>query len=316
MFGTVGDTADGESATLVDLSAAQGLLSTLAMPGEHMIPARDMRRKVRGQRDLPPMPETAKRLIDLASIEQTNVNDLASIVEQDPALTAQVIRWASSAMYGYRGELTSIQEAIARVLGYELVLNLSLGLASAGALKIPRDGPLGARAFWERALQGAVFGQTLAKDLSNPRIRPGDVYVCALLRDIGHLVLGQIFPDEYECLNQAVEANPNMSMHQLERCILGVDRCELGSWLMQAWDMPEAIRMSVGYHLSPYYQGACSPVVNMVSLVDVLFNDVQGPTRNHLLEATGVDEAAVNRAMEFFKEQQGEVQSMAMQMAA
>lgn len=51
------------------------------------------------------------------------------MVETDPALAAQVVSWAASPYYASPGKIRSVEDAIVRVLGFDLVINLALGLA-------------------------------------------------------------------------------------------------------------------------------------------------------------------------------------------
>jgi len=93
---------------------------------------RSIERRIQKVYELPPMPDLGRRILDLQSDSHADARKLAAIVQLDPSLAAQVIRFASSSYYGYTGRITNIQEAIARVLGYDMVFNLSLGLADAG----------------------------------------------------------------------------------------------------------------------------------------------------------------------------------------
>jgi HD-like signal output (HDOD) protein len=99
--------------------------------------------------DLPAMPDIAQDIMKLRVDPSADAAKLAQIVSRDPSLAAQVISWASSPYYGYQGKIDSIETAIARVLGFELVMNLALGISIGKSLKVPKEGPLGIRKFLE-----------------------------------------------------------------------------------------------------------------------------------------------------------------------
>lgn len=63
------------------------------------------------------------------------------MVETDPALAAQVVSWAASPYYASPGKIRSVEDAIVRVLGFDLVINLALGLALGKTLSLPKDHP-------------------------------------------------------------------------------------------------------------------------------------------------------------------------------
>ena len=78
-------------------------------------------RKLQRVHQLPPMPETAVRIMHLTSDPESDVFQLAELIERDPSLAAQVMRYARSALFAYRGELSSVKDAVNIVLGFDQV---------------------------------------------------------------------------------------------------------------------------------------------------------------------------------------------------
>lgn len=233
--------------------------------------------------ELPPMPELGRRILQLQSDPHASAQQLANIVQLDPSLAAQVIRYASSSYYGYSGRITNIQEAIARVLGYDMVLSLSLGLAAGRSFRIPERGPLGLSRFWQHAVISAVLVQKLGAILpESMRPPPGLSYLCGLLHDFGILLLAHLFPPEFQLLNKMAKANPRQSVSELERRLLGMGQARdvlamgharIGAWLMGAWKMPEAIQVTLLEHHNPDYLGDYDILVHLVQLADFLLQN-------------------------------------------
>ena len=231
--------------------------------------------------ELPPMPELGRRILELQCDPDASARQLADIVQLDPSLAAQVIRYASSSYYGYSGRVTNIHEAIARVLGYDMVLNLTLGLAAGRSLHIPDRGPLGLTRFWEHAVCTAVLVQKLAAVLPETlRPAPGLSYLCGLLHDFGILLLGHLFPPEFQLLNKMAEANPDTPVSELEQRLLGMGQAmdmlslghaRIGAWLMQAWTMPEALQVTLMEHHNSEYRGDFDILVHLVQLADFMY---------------------------------------------
>jgi len=237
-------------------------------------------RRIERVYEMPPMPELGRRILALQSDSNASVQQLAKIIQLDPSLAAQVIRYASSSYYG-AGRITSIHEAIARVLGYDMVLNLALGLAAGRSFRIPEDGPLGLTRFWEHAVCSAVLVQKLGAILPNAtRPSTGLCYLCGLLHDFGILLLGYLFPPEFKLLNKLASANPGCSVAELERRLLGMGQARdmltmgharVGAWLMQAWNMPEELRTTLLEHHNAEYRGAHEVPVHLVQLADFIY---------------------------------------------
>jgi HD-like signal output (HDOD) protein len=247
----------------------------------------DMRASIGQLQTLPPMPGIALRIMQLATDPTADAAKLAAIIEQDPLLAAQVIRWARSPLYAYRRQITSVQEAINRVLGFDFVFNLAFGLATLAPLKVPKDGPIGTRLFWTQAMASTRLMPMLSNHMPvENRISNTQLFLPALLHNIGFPLLGDQFPKEFNYLNGLVLANPTMSIINLEKFALGVDHNMLGAWLMQSWGMPKPIIDVVYHHHNPNYRGEN----NQLSLLTYL-ND-------SLLGTLGIGDAQVQSCSE------------------
>jgi len=231
-------------------------------------PLLDIKSRIESLEKLPTMPGVAQQIIQLRANANGGVNDLAKIVETDPSLAAQVLRYARSPLYGYRGKVDSVHAAIARVLGYEMVLNLALGIAAAKPFKVPRKGPLGLDAFWQHALHSAALTQNLST-LVPSELRPpaGMAYLAGLLHNLGHILLGHLFKQEFLILNKFIVQEPEKSLVDIELEVLGIDHGQLGAWLMQSWNLPEETITAVKEHHNENYRGphAIYPLLVLVS---------------------------------------------------
>lgn len=232
---------------LSDLDPDQ-VSTTLGHYFEQLTPTR-VRRSIEEIHELPALPVTATQLLQLASNPMANARQLADIIETDASLSAQILRYANSSLYGYAGHIKDLQSAIARVLGFEFVLNLSLGLSLGKALRIPPDGPFGLNAFWQHSVYAARLVELLARQLpGKQRPQRGTAYLAGLIQNIGRLALGHVFQPEFFILNQFASANPGMPSIELEKSVLGVAHNQIGGWLMETWEMPEELIIAVKHH--------------------------------------------------------------------
>ena len=238
-------------------------------------PPEDMRQKISQIDALPPLPAIAHRILKLGSDPLADAKKLGELIEQDPILTAQVIRWASSAFYGYRGKITSVQDAITRVLGFDFVFNLALGLAALAPLKAPMDGQIGIKMFWTHALASTHLMKALSEKIPAPnRPESQQIFLAALLHNIGFPLLGNKFPEEFGYLNTLIMANPTLTVFNLENFALGVDHTLLGAWLMNTWCMPKPLTDIVHHHHNPCYRGDNYQLNLLTFLCDCLLGQI------------------------------------------
>ena len=99
--------------------------------------ARRIQQRLEETIEIPPLPETAQKIIKLRVDPNATVDDITGVVDTDPALAAQVVSWAASPYYAAPGKIRSVEDAIVRVLGFDLVINLALGLALGKTLSLP-----------------------------------------------------------------------------------------------------------------------------------------------------------------------------------
>lgn len=67
-----------------------------------------------------PFPESARRLAELSSRDNAQVAEMVEVLEQDPALSAKLLRVVNSAGFGLRQRCTSIRHAVTLVASKQL----------------------------------------------------------------------------------------------------------------------------------------------------------------------------------------------------
>ncbi len=220
---------------------------TLSDVVDQFTPAR-VKHNIEEFHELPALPVTAAQILRLAAEPRANARQLAEVIEQDPGLSAQVLRYANSSLYGYAGSIKNLQTAIARVLGFEYVLHLALGFSIGKSLRVPEDGPFGLHAFWNHSVYAGRLVEQLSQQLPKQRLPRGTAYLAGLLQNLGRLVLGHTFEPEFFILNRFAQANPDMPSCELERHVLGVTHDQIGAWLMEAWGLPQELVVAVRHH--------------------------------------------------------------------
>ena len=245
---------DGRSLRLALAGAREGHL-VIRGPGNgnrEALTLEEVADKLQKLYRLPPMPALALRILRLTANTDATARELAELIEFDPSLTAQIMRYARSALFNYPGQINSVQEAVTRVLGFDRVAHIALGIASVRAFEVPRQGMLG-------------MG-----------------YLCGLLHNFGLLLVGHLFPAEFDELNELREANPEASMHSLEQQVFGqgngqeilsVGHGAIGGILHRLWQLPDPVVKAAGVHQQSGYHGEHENYVLMVQLANALLKD-------------------------------------------
>ncbi len=229
---------------------------------------------------LPAMPAVALRILQLTADEAASAQELAGLIDRDPSLAAQIMRYASSALFNYQGQILSVQDAITRVLGFDRVAHIAMGVAASRAFEVPREGMLGLDSFWRHSLHCAFLCQAIAERRgASSGMDPGLAYLCGLLHNFGLLLIGHLFPPEYRLLNRLREANPEQPLAALEKQVFGMGQAQdvltvghgaIGGILLKLWQLPDAAIKCAGVHQQPGYQGDHADYVHTVQLANII----------------------------------------------
>ncbi|WP_077530354.1 HDOD domain-containing protein [Vreelandella utahensis] len=221
--------------------------------------------------EIPPLPETAQKILHLRMKPNAEIGDLADIVENDPSLAAQVVSWASSSFYASHTPVNSIYDAIQRVLGFDLVMNLAMGLSLGRTLKQPTDQPEGFIGYWTQAIWMAQAVSVIISCMPR-RERPtfGLTYLAGLLHNFGYLVLAHVFPPHFSLICRYTEVNTHVPHELVEHHLIGITREQIGGVLMDLWNMPEEVVAAIRHQKNPKYAGEHSAYANALYLARAL----------------------------------------------
>lgn len=235
-----------------------------------------IKRRLEETLEMPPLPETAERIIQLRIDPDAGAAELAKVVEQDASLAAQVVSWAASPYYAAPGAIKSVHDAVIRVLGFDLVINLALGLALGNNLKLPSNGPFGAQTYWRQSVISATLMESLVKAIpSDYRPAIGLAYLSGLLSNYGYLVLAHIFPPYFDKLNRDTFLNQHLDSYLIEQNHLGIDRETLASQLMECWSMPEEVIAALRWQNYPEFEGEHAVYAKLLYLCQQLLRNAR-----------------------------------------
>jgi diguanylate cyclase (GGDEF)-like protein len=220
--------------------------------------------------NLPTPPAVALRVLEKAGEPDCSLADLEGVIALDPALCVQLLRTVNSAMYGLPRAVTSIRLALG-LLGTSAVRSLVLSL-SLPALQGEHHDTESLTAFWKSSVAGAIVARELAVLLNWPS--PEDYLVAGLLRDLGALVLPQVFPDAVKQIQASVENDAFLQFCDREEDLFGVNHAEVGAHLLRRWRMPPEITEAIRYHhdpvLAPELTGNRARVLHFATKVALL----------------------------------------------
>jgi putative nucleotidyltransferase with HDIG domain len=194
---------------------------------------------------LPPFPQVAIRLLQLANDENVQLHQLSDLISSDPAFAGEVLIIANSLLYAPRFPVCSILQAIS-VMGANQLQGMCLTVGVRAYLGKSLNLPA-MRDMWRHNLACAL----IAEQLASAGFMDKDIaYTSGVLHDIGRFALAVIRPEEYAALLGSYCGSP-ASILERERQLLGWNHCDAGRHLVVDWKLPSEFEAIVTEHHSP-----------------------------------------------------------------
>jgi len=214
--------------------------------------------------DLPTIPTTLTRILEITGREDSSVADLAKVVMVDQALAAKLLRVANSPLYGLPRQINAIDRAIT-MLGFIEVRNLALSMTVFESLYMPSSqvGEFSRSTFWEHSFIVAHASRTLAREM---RLEGGNAFTAGLLHDIGKVFLDLKIPALFTRIVEMVAAEKS-TFYAVESRVLGTAHDEIGAYLLDSWNLPNELVKAVRHHHRPVYGGPVAVVVYFANLL-------------------------------------------------
>lgn len=206
-----------------------------------------LRQKLLESPRLPTLPAVALQVIDLVADEHAHAEQIAAVIEKDPALSSKILRTVNSSFYALPRRCSTIRHALV-VLGLKTVRTLALGFTLVRNLQVDPDSGMDHFAFWRRSLYAASTARTLAQ---HTRVAdPEEVFLCGLLQDLGMLTLHQVLGPAYAPLLTDAQ-NRHRLLPSFELAQLNTDHTQVGAMLAEHWRLPPQLVDAIRYHERP-----------------------------------------------------------------
>lgn len=189
--------------------------------------------------DIPSQPQALVQLSLLLAEEDINLQAASSLIETDMALAAAVMKAVNSSLYGLKGRVQSVHQAVT-YLGMREVAGITFEMGLRAAFPpAPELDPL-----WERAARRGLLMGRLASRLS---LDAWAAHSAGLFEECGKAVLFRHASDHYRAMLRA--ATNDVDLVTLEHAGFGVSHDALGAALCESWGLGPAAVASVRHHV-------------------------------------------------------------------
>lgn len=186
---------------------------------------------------LPCSPALLPRLIELLQRPDTDIEDLARLIQLDTVLASATVRMANSVYFSGGTGAETVAEAVMRLGARELYRLAALSLASRW-MSIEADGYRWEPGdFCRASLVKAVAAEALAQHTG--KVDPALAYTCGLVHEIGKLAVAFSCADAFNSVRARCAADGSTWL-EAEKTVLGFNHAEVSTRLLREWNFPAA----------------------------------------------------------------------------
>ncbi|MBS2020847.1 MAG: GGDEF domain-containing protein [Deltaproteobacteria bacterium] len=200
----------------------------------------ELQRALVACRNLPTIPGVVLEILEVARSPKAGLPDVARLLSKDPALSARLLRVASSAAYAAQEPVTTVDRAVSR-LGMNATLCVALSFSMAQNTSASTEGFEVSR-YWRRSVITAVCARTIGSHVSS--CPPTELFIAGLLQDIGMLAMHTAMGESYGALCKE-SGGSHARLHEIERAKFGADHSLVGAWMLERWRISDRLMRAV-----------------------------------------------------------------------
>jgi putative nucleotidyltransferase with HDIG domain len=191
---------------------------------------------------VPPFPAIAQRVLALVDSEDVGIRQVGDLIKMDPSFSAELMRFANSALFGCRREVRNLRHAI-NLVGLDRVKVMATFVAVNRMVR-SAVATQALRKVWLHSLATAVIAEEVSRVAG---VAQDSAYTTGLLHNLGCLGMMSAYPDEYSRMLQ-VSNDFGFDLLRTERDLFEIDHCAAGAYLAQDWDFPDEIVAAIATH--------------------------------------------------------------------
>lgn len=196
-------------------------------------------RRMRHKSDFPALSDSVGRIQAISVSENESLGNLANEILKDVALTNKLLRVVNTAHYRTAGggTISTVSRAIA-LIGFAGIRNLALSLMLVERMQDKQHARQLREAFLRSLMAGMLAGELCAV----PR-ESEEVFIGALMRNLGRLLSEFYLPEEAEQIRKQVRAIEGRAVSEAvaSTAVLGISYEQLGLGVGRTWGLPDTL---------------------------------------------------------------------------
>jgi HD-like signal output (HDOD) protein len=203
----------------------------------------------RSLKNLPSLPEQIDNVLMATGTSSSMDYSIVEMIQYDPAMAVAVLRVANTPMYGYPGQISSLQQA-AGLLGPGAIKNIILRtpIIERFSNNSSQVFPIDHLQLWLHSGVTAAISGGLGRFIGGME---SDVsFTSGLIHNVGIIALTVYFPETYAEVLDVMDKNQT-DLITAEKQTLGFSHPEVAGEMMEAWGFPSQLSQAILQYTEP-----------------------------------------------------------------
>ena len=187
-------------------------------------------------------------ILRLARKESTSIEEIAKVIQADPALTGRVLKYANTGNAASGMPIATVRDAVVRI-GVRATTGIVMGFTVICNCRNGGCPGFDYARFWSHSLAVALGGQALARRARG--VSPDEGFLAGLLGQIGRLALASVHPDKYAEVLAESTGRSSAELLRLEHRHFATNHNELTGAMLDDWGLPKYFSTAVQHHEHP-----------------------------------------------------------------
>ena len=194
---------------------------------------------------LPALPSSVIELEKYKVAQNTNINNLISIIEQDPLMIVTILKIANSSMFGFRSKIETLSRAI-NLLG----INFTISIAIGSAIQNTINSNLLAYAVKN---EDFIFTSALASNIINTWVSTinfdlkNELLLPAFLQEVGKFIISEVIQKNRKTEEFLIDLEDTKDIKFCEKKYTGYSCARITANVFKQWNISPNIIIPIAF---------------------------------------------------------------------
>lgn len=220
---------------------------------------------------LPSLPDIYLRLQKAMLSSDVSVVEVATIIEQDIAMSAKVLQLVNSAFFGLFQQVESPARAVG-LLGLETIKGLVLGVQVFSEMK-SKSKLFSLNALMTHSMSVGAYAKAIAMAETDNKATIDHSFISGIMHDVGKLIFATKMHEQYDQVLLLAQEE-SLPEREAELRVFHTGHDNVGAYLLGLWGLPGPVVEAIAFHhsINNYPANSFSPAL-AVHVANTLYHE-------------------------------------------